>query len=356
MSNSNNFDKSGRGETLLRGEKGVSSISALQSNSHLPAENSQTDTIDEAWTGTNEQWWDWYISLADNSQEPVKQEKLIFLPEQVPEKVPSIEELKKELAQPYSISDHQIQQFQAESYLRIKDFFSPGALYLLREELKEVFDRHNEVDLNRQFSSREMMWLESDIAKEFVLSKRLGQLVAELLQVSSVRIYHDDFLCKEPGCGRTPWHYDGHHYPIATKNVGTMWIPLQPTPKEMGPLELAKGMENYKLIQEIPFDKFSQGHDRAIFEMLQARGIVVDREPFQIGEINFQHCLNVHGAGANRTTQKRIAFGISYFENGASVVNSPTLISGDWQKFMPGVEASEPIASIYNPIVYDRNS
>ena len=334
----------------------MESCSNLQTNSFLPTANAQTDGIDEAWTGTNEQWWNWYISLADNSQEPVNRNKLISRPEQVVQKVPSIEELQKELAEPYPLSDHQIQQFQTESYLRIKNFLSPGALYLLRQDLKQLFERYDKFDPSRHFSSREMMWLESDIAKEFVLSKRLGQLAAELLQVSSVRVYHDDFLCKEPGGGRTPWHYDGHHYPIASNNVGTMWIPLQPTPKEMGPLELAKGMETYKLVKEIPFDKFSQDHDHAISEMLQARGIVIDHEPFPIGEISFQHCLNVHGAGANRTTQQRIAFGISYFENGASVINSPTLISGDWQKFMPGVQPSEPISSAYNPIVYDNKS
>ncbi|AOX04182.1 hypothetical protein BJP34_07855 [Moorena producens PAL-8-15-08-1] len=309
--------------------------------------------MDEPWTGSNEQWWNWYISLADNSQEPINRERLIPRPEQVAQKVPSIEELQKELAEPYPISEDQIKKFQTESYLRIKNILSPGALYLLRQELKQVFVQHDKCDPNRQFSSREMMWLESDIAKEFVLSQRLGQLAAQLLQVSSVRIYHDDFLCKEPGGGRTPWHYDGHHYPIASNNVGTMWIPLQPTPKEMGPLELAKGMDTYKLVKEIPFDKFSQGHDRAIAEMLQARGIIIDSEPFELGEITFQHSLNVHGGGANRTTEQRIAFGISYFENGASVINFPTLISGDWQKFMPGVQPSEPISSPYNPIVYD---
>ncbi|MDY6783615.1 MAG: phytanoyl-CoA dioxygenase family protein [Cyanobacteriota bacterium] len=331
----------------------MKSSSNFRSNSNLPSANSKSNSINEAWTGTNEQWWNWYISLADNSQEPVNREKLIDRPEQIAPKVISIEELQKELAEPYSISEHEIQTFQTESYLRIKKFLNPGGLCLLRQELKQLFEQHYTFDPNRQFSSKEMMWLESDIAKEFVLSQRLGKLAAELLQVSSVRIYHDDFLCKEPGGGRTPWHYDGHHYPIASSNVGTMWIPLQPTPKEMGSLELAKGMSTYKRVEEIPFDKFSQGQDRAIGEMLQGRGITIDREPFQLGEISFQHCLNVHGAGANCTTQQRIAFGISYFENGASVISSPTLISGDWQKFMPGIQPSEPISSPYNPIVYD---
>lgn len=249
-------------------EETVKSEGDLRANSHLPAANAETDGIDEAWAGSNEQWWNWYVSLADDSQDPVNRERLILRSEQVACSIPSIEELQQELAEPYHLSDDQIKQFQTESYIRIKNFLSPGALYWLRQELKQLFDRHYKSDPNRQFSNMEMMWLVCDIAKEFALSKRLGQLAADLLQVSSVRIYHDDFLCKEQGGGRTPWHYDGHHYPMKSNNVGTMWIPLQPTPKEMGPLEFAKGMETYKLVKEIPFDKFSQGHDRAIGEKI----------------------------------------------------------------------------------------
>ncbi|MBR8838153.1 MAG: phytanoyl-CoA dioxygenase family protein [Stigonema ocellatum SAG 48.90 = DSM 106950] len=334
-------------------DAGAKSLSNFQANSDLPAANAETDGIHETWTGTNEQWWNWYISLADNNKESLNQETLIPQNEQVALQVPSIKELQQELAEPYPISEDQIQQFQTESYIRIKNILSPGSLCLLRQELKQIFYRHHKLDPNRQFSSMELMWQESDIVKEFVLSKRLGKLAANLLQVSSVRVYHDDFLCKEPGCVRTPWHYDGFHYPIASNNVGTFWIPLQSTPKAMGPLELAKGMEIYKLVKEIPFDKFSQGHDHAIIEILEVLGIRIDREPFLLGEISFQHCLNVHAAAANRTTEQRIAFGISYFENGARVISSPTLMSGDWQKFMPGIQPSELISSPYNPIVYD---
>jgi hypothetical protein len=114
-------------------------------------------------------------------------------------------------------------------------------------------------------------------------------------------------------------------------------------------------MEIYKLVKEIPFDKFSQGHDHAIIEILEVLGIRIDREPFLLGEISFQHCLNVHGASANRTTAQRIAFGVSYFENGACTTSDPKLISGDWQKYIPGIGPSQLIASPCNPIVYNRN-
>ncbi len=324
-------------------------------NSYLPKTNAITEGIEEAWTGNNEQWWNWYVSLADNSNEPVNRTQLIHRPKPRVDEVPSFEQFQEELNETYPISDRQIEQFQTDSYIRLKNIFSPGAIYLLRQELQQLFNRTHKADSNRQFSNMEMMWLESDLVKAFVFSKRLGQLAADLLKVSSVRIYHDDFLCKEPGCGRTPWHYDGHHYPIASNNVVTLWMPLQPTPKEMGPLEFAKGIETYKLLKEIPFDKFSQHSDGAIAKSLQTHGIVIDREPFQLGEISFQHCLNVHGASANYTTEQRLAFGLSYFENGARVINSPTLVSGDWQKLMPGIHPSEVISSCHNPVVYEKD-
>lgn len=325
---------------------------SLHQNQHLPAANACTAAIDEAWTGTNEQWWNWYISLAHDSEQPATPPTLIDRPQSVPPRWPTREELHQELAQPYALSEHQIQQFRTDSFVKLKQVFSPAALALLRQELKALFEKHTPSDPARRFSSRELLWLENDIAREFVLSPRLGRLAAELLGVASVRVYHDDFLCKEPGCGRTPWHYDSHHYPIDSPHVGTMWIPLQPTPPDMGPLELAKGMDVHRIIQAVPFDKFSNSHDRRVAETLQERGIVIDRGPFDIGEISFQHGLNVHGAGANQTTQQRIAFGISYFENGACVVAAPGLISGDWQKFMPGVQPCEPIVSPYNPVVH----
>ncbi|MEB3189831.1 MAG: phytanoyl-CoA dioxygenase family protein [Snowella sp.] len=325
----------------------------MQNNSYLPTANSETESIDEVWSGTNEQWWNWYLSLADNSPELVNKDKLIPYPEPVISQIPSFEELQQELAEPYPIATDQIQKFQADSFIRIKNFFSPAALYLLRQELIQLFHQKNPSIPNQEFSNMEMMWLESQVVKEFVFSRRLGELAANLLQISSVRVYHDDFLCKEPGGGRTPWHYDGYHYPIASDRVGTFWIPLQETPIEMGPLQLAVGTENYKLVKNIPFDKFAQGHDQEVAKVLKANKVSVNCEPFSIGEISFQCSLNVHGASANHTTARRIAFGISYFENGACVTSLPTLVSGDWQKFMPDIEPSQPIVSSYTPIVYN---
>lgn len=72
-------------------------------------------------------------------------------------------------------------------------------------------------------------------------SPRLAGLAAELLGEPAIRIYHDNALSKESGCGRTPWHHDAEHFPLATLQAVTAWIPVTAIPAYMGPLALARG-------------------------------------------------------------------------------------------------------------------
>ena len=56
-----------------------------------------------AWDKDNQAWWDWYVSLADNSSRN-KKKALIKLPDQPKIKFPSLVELKQELSMPYNLS------------------------------------------------------------------------------------------------------------------------------------------------------------------------------------------------------------------------------------------------------------
>jgi len=201
-----------------------------------------------------------------------------------------------------------------------------------------------------------MMWLRNEVFRQFVLSTRIAEIAAGLLGVPRVRLYHDNALAKEPGCGRTPWHYDEDHFPIASPNICTAWIPLQAVPRSMGPLAFAVGMETCRLVESVPFSKFDSSYDRSVAEIFAERGVKVDDGPFALGEISFHHARSFHTAGPNRTAQSRMVLATTYFEDGARVVPAPTMISGDWRKFMPGVGAGEAIASAYNPVCYPRES
>ncbi|MEM9354396.1 MAG: phytanoyl-CoA dioxygenase family protein [Planctomycetota bacterium] len=317
---------------------------------YLSEAHAGSDEIGKEWDQDNQQWWDWYMSLAENSE---ANEPLIELPAPPDATEASDEVFSAELAEPMPISPEQVGAFQRDGFIKLKQVLSPGTLAKLRSELVRLFDQAGDGVGNR-FGSLEMMWQHSQIIKAFVFSPRLAQLAADLLGVAAVRLYHDNGMSKQPGCGRTPWHYDGHHFPIATDNVCTVWAPLQAIPDPMGPLGFARGLGLVEALEDIPFNKFDTSYDRQIIDRFAETSVEVDISAFDLGEVSFHHNFNFHTAGPNRTTTQRMVLATTYFEDGARVIDSPHMVNGDWRQFMPGVEPGEVIDTPLNPVLYRR--
>ncbi len=318
------------------------------SNPHLSKATAagRSDDVRMGWDRGNDQWWNWYMSLAESPSPPAE---FVELPRWDPGPLPSDAQVCAELASPYPLSEDAVTVFAFEGYVKLPHVLSPGVAARLRDRLRELLARAVSQDVG--FQSLELMWLEDPLVRQAVLSPRIGQICAQLLSVPRVRLYHDNALSKQPGAGRTPWHYDDHHFPLATTAVVTAWAPLQPTPREMGPLAFARGMDAWRLVADVPFDKHGTSFDRRVSEVFRDAGVAVDDGPFALGEVSFHHSLSVHTAGANRTTTARVALANTYFADGAHVVDEPTMVSGDWQCFMPGVRPGQLATSSRNPIV-----
>lgn len=298
------------------------------------------------WDRGNDQWWDWYMSLADG---PAPDGPLVDPPSHDPGPLPSDDEVAAELAEPYPLTNGQIQQFRSDAFIKLPGVLSPGTVERLRARLRKMLDES--VDAAVGFQSREMMWLEDDLIRAAVLSPRIGGISAALLGTRQVRLYHDNALSKEPGAGRTPWHYDAHHFPLDSPDVLTAWIPLQPTPREMGPLAFACGADVAALVADVEFDKHGTSYDRRVSEIFRAHAVPVEDGPFAAGEVSFHAAGCFHNAGANRTTTARVVLATTYFADGTRVVPNPTMVSGDWRKFIPGAEPGQVVASTFNPLL-----
>jgi hypothetical protein len=320
----------------------------------LKAHNRAAEIAGE-WGHDNQQWWNQYMASADNEIATASGPAVEQTPVPVDaETLPKLVDLEAELNASYELDPLAITQFNRDGYVKLKRVLSPGALALLRLEMEASLRADLGDNPQLDFRSGEMMWLTNEIFRQFVLSPRIAKIAAQLLSVARVRLYHDNALAKEPGCGRTPWHYDEDHFPIASKNVCTVWIPLQAIPRHMGPLAFAVGMETYRLVESVSSSRFDTSYDRAVSDIFTEQGVVLDDEPFELGEISFHHCRSFHTAGPNNTTDSRMVLAMTYFEDGARVVSAPTMVSGDWRKFMPDVEPGEPIQSRYNPVCFDR--
>ena len=317
---------------------------------------SDVTDISKPWDKDNQAWWDWYVSLADNSFEENRLITADPLPDIV---IPSDDEVISELSKSYYLTSDQIAFFRKNGFIKLKKVFSPGTVLKLRAELINLLKKEFNVDPDKEahdrFLSLEMTWPNNELLRAYVLSPRLGQISADLLGVSAVRLYHDNVLAKQAGCGRTPWHFDDHHFPLDTNDVVTAWIPAQPTPIEMGPLSFAYPLDVHNLVNAVKFEKTGINYDRGVSEVFKKNGVNVNETPFELGEVSFHHNLNFHTASRNRTNRSRIALANTYYRDGARVINSPTMVSGDWQKFMPNIKPGDVAASPLNPICWPVN-
>ena len=316
----------------------------------LEGQNALGEDLNQYWEQDNQAWWDWYVTLADNKDNATN---FIDIPPIQHLDMPSDSELGVELSTPYKLTkDHKLA-FRRDGFIRLPNVLSPAAVFRLRKELihllNKTFPENNRAN---RFLSLEMMWIESPIIRQYVLSPRIAKISADLLSVKSVRLYHDNALSKEPGCGRTPWHYDDHHFPLETNDVVTAWMPAQPVPLSMGPLSFAKPLNVFNLVKNITFNKNDTSYDKKVTEIFKANNVSIDSKPFGIGEASFHHNLSFHTAGNNRTSQSRIVLANTYFADGARVVKEPTMVSGDWQKFIPGADPGGVVASEFNPVCW----
>jgi len=322
-------------------------VDMKRENALLPAVNRRTG-IEHDWGGDDQDWWDWYVTLAENDDAPTALVAGPGLPDVDPA---DDEQMRAELTAPYPLGAAQCAAFHRDGYLKVPELLSPAVIRRLAERLDDLLHSEHGGDVAGRFLALEQMWLHDDVMRLVALSPRLGGLAAGLLGEPAVRLYHDNALSKEPGCGRTPWHHDAEHFPLATTQAVTAWIPVTAIPTHMGPLTLARGANLRDLVAGFAFDKVGTSYDAAVARRFAQNNVVIDASPFAVGEVSFHSALCFHTAGPNRSNQPRRALATTYYADGAHVIESPTLVSGAWRDFLPGVDPGGLAVSTLNPIV-----
>jgi ectoine hydroxylase-related dioxygenase (phytanoyl-CoA dioxygenase family) len=168
--------------------------------------------------------------------------------------------------------------------------------------------------------------------------------------VDGVRLYHDQALYKEPTGGITPWHADQFYWPLSNTNTVTVWIPLQKTPMEMGPLAFAETSQHI----EIGRDKEISDESEAILANALAQ-FVHHETPFDIGEVSFHSGWTYHRAGANISGKARKVMTMIYMDKDIRIVEPTNSYRfNDWKTWLD----SKPVGSIadgsLNPVLFEK--
>jgi ectoine hydroxylase-related dioxygenase (phytanoyl-CoA dioxygenase family) len=120
-------------------------------------------------------------------------------------------------------------------------------------------------------------------------------------------------FCKPAAEGyETPWHQDGHYWPIRPLANCTVWVALEPSTAENGCLRVIPGSHAAQRLHEHLHE------DRADLTLQQRlaagsfdEAAAVDIE-LQPGQMSLHDVYMIHGANANHSTQRRTGVALRY--------------------------------------------
>lgn len=149
---------------------------------------------------------------------------------------------------------------------------------------------------------------------------------------------------------RYPTHADQFHLPLASDNVVSIWVPLQPVPVEMGTLSFFEGSH---LINPSERESLVFAPNQLLDAKL--RTFLERAEPYEVGDISAHYGWTFHRSFANTTDKTRAAFGVVYAVGDVTVRQPFGDISvSALSHWSPGAKVGEPLRSTRNPIVFSR--
>ncbi len=268
------------------------------------------------------------------------------------------DKLLAELNSGYFVSPDAISFYRENGYVKLKHVLSPDVLEHYGTIITDLVFRLNTLikpmdqrtTYERAFLQIMNLWREDEQAKEFVFSKRLAKIAADLMGVQGVRLYHDQALYKEPSGGITPWHADQFYWPLASPNTVTVWIPLQETPMEMGPLAFAERSQHVEIGRDV---EISDASEKILADELQRQNFNVHDTPFDLGEVSYHAGWTFHRAGPNVSDRPRGVMTMIYMDKDQVIMQPRNQFQiADHAKWLDNAPVGNKPQDKLNPVLF----
>jgi ectoine hydroxylase-related dioxygenase (phytanoyl-CoA dioxygenase family) len=132
----------------------------------------------------------------------------------------------------------------------------------------------------------------------------------------------------------------------------TAWVPLQATPKEMGPLAFCETSHRFQLGRDL---EISDESEMTLKEALHS--FRTEESEFALGDVSFHAGWTFHRAGANASDKPREVMTMIYMDKNIRLVtpkNKNQML--DIERWCPGVAIGEVIDSPLNPVLYSEQA
>lgn len=167
------------------------------------------------------------------------------------------------------------------------------------------------------------------------------ELVSDLIG-DDVILWGCHVFCKPAAEGyETPWHQDGHYWPIRPLATCTAWVALEPSTKANGCLRVIPRSHAARRLH----DHLHEDRDDLTLNQRMADGSFDEADAVDLelepGQMSLHDVYMIHGAAANRSAQRRTGVALRYMP--ASSVFERDLRPVDGQSGVPVNFAQRPL-------------
>ncbi len=191
----------------------------------------------------------------------------------------------------------------------------------------------------------------------FVHDSPAGEVARQLMGSRVARIFHEHLLVKEAGADiPTPWHHDSPYYCVDGQQTASLWLPLDPVPREIC-LESVAGSHAWgKLFRPRRFDGTAYDHDSD--DLVEMPDISGSRDAYDIRswDLDLGDCIafnfmTVHGAPGNLTAGGRRAFSTRWFGEDAVYADRGGATSPPYPHLSERLKPGDPLPIDEFPVI-----
>jgi hypothetical protein len=147
-----------------------------------------------------------------------------------------------------------------------------------------------------------------DLARDPEIVELVSGVLGENLLLWGCHVF-----CKPAGEGfETPWHQDGHYWPIRPLANCTVWVALEPSTAANGCLRVIPGSHAGRTLHaHLHEDRtdLTLNQRLAAGSFDEASAVDIELEP---GQMSLHDVYMIHGANANRSRQRRTGVALRY--------------------------------------------
>ncbi|MEO0328994.1 MAG: phytanoyl-CoA dioxygenase family protein [Pseudomonadota bacterium] len=258
------------------------------------------------------------------------------------------------------VSDQTVLQYERDGAVLIKGLFGDDVDILRKGIARNMAEpgpyaaENLKSGENGRFFDDYCNWTRIPEFKDVIQNSKVAEVAARLMRSSTVQMFHDHVLVKEPGTSKpTPWHQDSPYYFVNGMQTVSFWSPLDPVKEASlrcvaGSHKWTKSVLPTRWLNE---DSFYPNEDEYLpVPDPDSEAMEILEWEMEPGDAVAFHFRVLHGARGNETKDRRRAFSLRLIGDDARYVERP----GKTSPPFPGhnMQPGEKLREDWFPVIY----